>query len=892
MPADWTLTPGPRLFGGNPSLDVLARVTFTLSNKLEVDWRSEDYSWFLHWFGVSADFTLLRTFFSIKTPTVCAAYEDLCATAFVFRRSAVARVLFEVRDTMRKNDPMSCDGVDFLQIAVKCGSRADGMLDVAKREVKPSGSSYKRSHCRDDQCVPRLFYAAAARRDIALMRILAGALGDCHDETHFRGNDGIQRISIVMHQVYAWEPEEIKDGYTMADYIQLLIQGGLLTTRLSAKCCYDDRPKVAVRNPESFTIDELVMMCPPKKRKNLQYVLLRWSNEHRLFINQAGVFTAALGGSQSLLDYVQSCKRNNTFEIRTTMQECLLFAASLNDTQTASALIQLGADPEVGLLSTNQERYLKGDLRWNPMIIAAAACNLETLYLLGDTKRSLPFLKSAPVYEICHLENSQTRYWDAMGRELRRLENLRRHYLHSLEKNSDSAIANGMVEVESFGCDDLIQPILDHSNVRSLFFMVEKRRIETIAWIRTLAAGHDLGTRIDVEIIEAALHCDPETRPLQYANEAYHQCDMLLLNGLVDSNLDYHEGDMDLLQLSIRAQCRLKVVEYLLSKGLRVHSRAAAQSGHTMLHDALLGRSRDRSQIVHLLLREGADYTRVAEGLSILEASMHRYFWRAEGPFTDYLSIFTHLFEIGAPVPYRTQPQSKEDDSLICQLINSGAEDDLILRVVDAGANLNARGRGNWCRRDTPLVLAILNCGEKLARAFIRRGSDVHAPGDDDGGLTALQTACAGDSPEFIEYLIRVHGANVNEAASKNRGSTALQQAVRSGSMSLVEFLLDQGADVNGLSGEGGYLRLDMKHRALDLAASDGKIDMVEFLLKAGGRSRSGGLSGAIDLARRAGHFAVVSVLLNWEKNHSRRIMEEAEWEWQPPEAACSLARP
>lgn len=890
-PAERTWIPGPRLFGSNPSLDMLARVTFHLSNNLEINWMSDDNSWFLHWFGVSADFTMLKAFFSIKALTVCAAYETLCSVVLRLRRSAAACVLFEIRDILRKSSIMIGDGINFLEIAAEIGSNADGMVNVAQRALKPSTLSRDISHLHRGQCPPQLFALAAARRDIAMMRTLVEALGDCHDEAHPRVYGPMQLISLTMRQVYAWDPQELKDGHTLADYIQLLVQSGILVTTLSPRCCYDDRPKVAVSGPSSITIDELIMFCPPMKRKALYSAVLRWSNEHRMFLNNAGVFTAALEGAQGLLDYLCSCEQNDAFEVCATMQECLLFAASLNDLQTTSSLIQLGVDPEVGLLSNNQQWYHRGYSSWDPIIVAAAAGNLETLNMLKDTIDLVPFLKSAPVHEIIHVETQPFYGWEKTGRELRRLEHLRRYLLYSQTTNSHAAVASGAVNPSFCSYNGDICP--------ARLAIAEKRRIETIIWIRSLAAAHGMGSIIDNEITEAALLHDPKNfgfdhRPVAY--DIYHPCDVLLLNGLVDGNLEYHEDDMDLLQLSIRAQCSLAVVELLLSKGLRVHSRAAAQSGNTMLHDALLGQSYDRSKIVHLLLREGADYKRCGGELTILEASLHRQRTRGEMPFPGYLEVFTHLFEAGAPVQHKPRPQLQEWQPLICRSINAGADDDLILRVIDAGADLNERGCVGDCRPayhewTMALPAAILDEREKLAQQLIQRGADIHAPAGEKGGFTALQAACfIGSSFEFVEDLVKVQGANVNEAPSEIYGRTALQQAACSGLLSLAEFLLDNGADVNALSGIIEQGRPPHRQRAVDVAAQRGRLDMVEFLLKAGGRSGTNGLDGAIDLCKRCGHFAVLSVLQDWQKKHGRRIMEEeVEWQRRHPDVAGLL---
>lgn len=878
LPVERTWIPGPRLLGGNPSMYLLAQVTYQLSNKRQLDWTSQDNSWFLKWLDVSADFMLLRLFFSIKTPTVWAAYEELCGVAARHRRPTTVRVLFEIYDTMRINSSITADGVDFLGIAVLLRSNASGMLEIARRALESNAPPLQLSNFR-----ARLMFAAS-RRDIAFMRLLVGLFPCCDGEGIPNPDSALRKLALIIRQVCVWEPNECKDGATLSDYIQLLIQGGILSASLSARCCYDDRPKVAIRNAESLTVDELVMLCPPNKRRNLYSTILPWSNDHISFVSKAGVFATAPEGSESLLQYLRTCQQNDAFEIHETMQECLLFAASLNDTQTASAMLQLGVDPQVSLLSNNQQLYHKGHSPWNPMIVAAAAGSLEILVLLEETANLVEFLKSAPVYEIIHLGDLQ-KYYDATGREICRLDNFRRHVRYTQTKDSDDAIANDMVSGSTFETSLKM-------NTWSGSFVAGKQRMETISWIRKVAAAHDMAESVDKEIIQAAMFNDPV---VWSKHEEYHPCDVLLLDGLLDANLDYHEGDMDLLQLGIRAQCSLKFVELLLSKGLQVHSRAG-QDGNTMLHDALLGLSRDRSNIVHLLLREGSEYTQCGEGLTVLEASLHGVDFCSQPWYSlqaEYVDIFTHLFEAGAPVRKYLRPCLEERQPLICRLIAAQAEDDLILRVIDAGANLHEQGSGcQW--HHTPLALAILDGREKLARELVRRGADVHTPADGDQGLTALQAAClAGSSLEFVKYLVIVQGSNVNEAPRWKDGHTALQAAAWQGLLSVAEFLLDNGADINALSSELGYSWLPAQCRALDYAASAGRIDMVEFLLKAGGRSGSASLNGAIGAAKHSRHYAVVSVLLEWKKKHGRILMEEeAEWQREHPDAARLLSQP
>lgn len=831
-------------------------------------------------------------------------FESLCHAVRKLRDPSPARVLFEIHEAVAKRHLMTVKGFDFLRIAVRIGSKENGMLEIAKRAFQHCVPSRERVGLR------YLFLSAAAHRDIAMMKLLVNAVAYSAEEAHFDNHLGLSPISGVLRHLCALDTEDAEEETTIADYIQLAIQGRILLPILSARCYDDSRPKVTISRPASLTIDELVMICPPMKRRRIYSIILQWSSEHRALVSKAGIFNAALDGPQCLGAYLQSCKQNSDFEIRVTMQESLLFAASLNDTETASALLQLGVDPDVGLLSRNQERYQKGDVHWNPMIVAATAGNLEILELLVKKVSLTSFLNMVPLYEIVQLKNTFDKYGSS-GRELRRLENLHRHLLCSQRALSDACFTDGRANFNSVDLVDTRFPgVIKNSHHQVLYpFVSTKKRLDTLIWIRNIAAAHSIGESFDKAIIEATLSNDPdlETRQLQRRICAYHPCDVLLLEGLVDKNLDYREGDMDLLHLSIRSQCSLRVVEFLLSKGFSVHSQPDARSGHTMLHDALRSHSRDRSKIVERLLREGADYKHRGQGLTILEASLHEGQWmrRCLSELDPELrkediGLFKRLFDAGAPVTHRPRPQLQNWQPLTSTLLEAEASDDLILEVIDAGVDLNERtcvdgpvGQSDW----TPLQEAISRGRETLAKELLRRGADVHAPARGVFGCTALQIACwVPTSFQFIEYLVAVHGAKVNEPPSEVNGKTALQRAASNGCLTLAEFLLDHGADVNALS---GYLRLRFKDqqtfprrfRALDCAAQMGKLDMVEFLLKAGGRSSRGCLGGAIHVAERRGYSAIVSVLLDWEKEHGMRMVEEeVEWQRQQPDAACLLS--
>lgn len=882
-------------------------MTYHLSNNLFVNWRSHENRWFLDWFSFSADSGLLRMFFSIKRPTACAIFERLHDEARLLLRPALARVLFEIKDTVDKNTAMTGGEETLLRIAVRIGSRAEGMLELAKRALECISPTMGvaapvNSFGPLQQSLPYLARVAAARRDMAMLSLLLGAATHLDGDAEFTDGE-IRLLTRVMRQLHNWSTDKIEDDIIIYDYIELLIRGGILSTSLSARCCYDDRPKVRIRHPWALTVDEIIMLCPPANRKYLYSAISCYGDKPSLVPTISGIFTAAVEGAHSLQAYLHSCRQDGILDLQAIMQECLLFSASLNDTMTASALIQLGVDPKVSLLSNNRQLYHKGMLSWNPMIAAAVAGNLEMLNVLKEGTDLAAFVESAPVYELVHgLDVPEHEIKE--GTELRRLEYLQQNYLGNHAEQSESSVLNGSI-YSIDGC------LIQVAGPTCTTFNVEKeRRIGTLAWIRDISLSLGTSQRFDQDVIRAAVSSTTDVRSGQCRNTAYHPCDVLLLDGLVDANLDYHEGDMDLLQLSIHAQCNLRVVEFLLSKGLHVHSRPALQTGHTMLHDALLSPAQDRSQIVRLLILQGADYIleNCEKGLTVLEASLEPQGLdpvRAPGRLSPNLDLFTYLFAAGAPVKRTRCQHIQEWNPLISRLIFELAEDDLIFRVLDAGADLNGRGRNrNLGRRSwTPLEAAITMGREGLARELIKRGADIHTPATFTYTHTALQAACSrGCSLQFIEYLVKEKDANVNEAPANIEGKTALQLAAMSGSLSVAEMLLAHGGDVNALSGEVKHPSLcrgpwtkgkPLRPRALDFAVMYRRLDMVEFLLKAGGRSGTAGLGGAIAIAKDRRCSAILSILLKSEQEHGRMIMkQEAEWQEQNPDLGRILLEP
>jgi ankyrin repeat protein len=155
-----------------------------------------------------------------------------------------------------------------------------------------------------------------------------------------------------------------------------------------------------------------------------------------------------------------------------------------------------------------------------------------------------------------------------------------------------------------------------------------------------------------------------------------------------------------------------------------------------------------------------------------------------------------------------------------------------IRQAVINGANPNAVYDG------TPaLYLAIMENDVKLASVLLEQGADVSAQDlDKDGEVDYLPLLTAiGDvnevDPDMIGLLIKA-GAPVN---GKGHFEAPLTAAVDVGSMDTVKLLLQAGADVNPK----GY---EEWSSPLEVAVSDGDIEMYDFLRTSGAEIRDAGI--------------------------------------------------
>jgi ankyrin repeat protein len=241
---------------------------------------------------------------------------------------------------------------------------------------------------------------------------------------------------------------------------------------------------------------------------------------------------------------------------------------------------------------------------------------------------------------------------------------------------------------------------------------------------------------------------------------------------------------------------------------------------------------------------------------------------RGGTPDKEGVKIFEYLLDGGADVNH---------GSPLAALINSEAPKELVERVLDLGAKLDAYtaiGSSVSDATRTPLQAAASRGNEDLVYRFLEQGANINSPARGRYGRTALQAICSWNPATEKEHRRKMticdvllnSGAEVNAAPASHGGMTALQATILNGDLELAEILIRNGADVNGppyrsnTGNKGHYFKFSV----LDLAAQCGRLDIAELLLNANAVSGLPGITGydgAINLAQHHCHHAVASLI-------------------------------
>lgn len=172
----------------------------------------------------------------------------------------------------------------------------------------------------------------------------------------------------------------------------------------------------------------------------------------------------------------------------------------------------------------------------------------------------------------------------------------------------------------------------------------------------------------------------------------------------------------------------------------------------------------------------------------------------------------------------------------------------MVEALVNRGAKVNAEIEGF---RGIPLTMALSNGHEDVARFLLNHGANARYV--DSAGYTLLHVAARNVSNDMLQRLIGL-GCDVN--AKSKIGQRPLYGAIRREAWDNAKFLVENGADIETVDGEGTPLALAAKYGGLELV----KL-MVEKGLDVRTKNPYSGRT-ALHEAALHGHKAIVEFLI------------------------------
>lgn len=343
--------------------------------------------------------------------------------------------------------------------------------------------------------------------------------------------------------------------------------------------------------------------------------------------------------------------------------------------------------------------------------------------------------------------------------------------------------------------------------------------------------------------VHARDHGDNAT-PLHWAaGENHLETAELLLDHGADPNAvdDMHERGPLGWAVAL-GECHPEMAELLIGRGARpdifaavaleradeVRALAAADSGvlsarmsvcEDFQHPLHFAVSKERPEMLALLLDLGADVSaRTPSGRTPLCVAIEQKkqalvdLLLSRGAEVDLLSAIA----LGRAERVDELLAQAVDPVFLSQALLAAAHHgrtEMVERLLELGADINARGHADWLRASTPLILAANGNHTEAARTLVEHGADV-AVRNEYPGATALHFAAWHGNRALAELLL-ARGADLSVKDGLYDGDS-LGWAAENGQAEMIDFLLERGA-----------------HLDLSRAAYFGRIDLVRSMLDA-----------------------------------------------------------
>lgn len=384
--------------------------------------------------------------------------------------------------------------------------------------------------------------------------------------------------------------------------------------------------------------------------------------------------------------------------------------------------------------------------------------------------------------------------------------------------------------------------------------------VEIVQILVDAEAGVDapFGNQYDTARVAAVQECRYThlVSPIQFA-ASHDNIEMVQILLDLDANVDGYtqvqedeslddideDGNFDVTFLQTPLQLAVSnnnsiLVRLLLLAGADVDAR---QYGDTPLQIAAWN---DNVALVRLLLRNGAHVNTAARengGRTALQSAA----------YTGNSDLVHILLDEGADV---NALSASKDGRTAIQAAAQGGNTEIVRALRRLGADVNAEASPRGGR--TCLQAAAENSDTEMICLLLKFGAEVNAPAASEMGRTALQAAIQMEDSVSVDVLLK-SGADINAAPSPLKGVSALYGAIRNNDLMLARRLLVT-ADPNGATS---------RHPPIVKAARRGNFDLVRFLIEAGADAnglgqKKGNSQFALQAAVRGGNIEVIRILL------------------------------
>ncbi|ETS77780.1 hypothetical protein PFICI_09842 [Pestalotiopsis fici W106-1] len=872
--------------GGKFEFEKLMRVFFVLSNKQKI--HLQEAIEILEWIE-SAEFSVLKSLFTLPLYTVAAAWEQLADISLVLRRPDAFSKLLQAGLAIRNGEWLKARASRVLGIAIWLGLR-QWQRNLLENGLSPAGivaESHWLTFSNDDTpfiffdlTFPRTPLQVAVRRSDADTLMTLIRYGICPNKYDTR-----LMATVLFEQDPGSNPAE------QIRCLELLLEAGS-PVDFELKNSLQTQGETSIerlgwypKGPNWFSDN---LWYHAKRKRHLQQafdLVSQHSKRDRDSLTVPGLHDAASRGCSELLRYLNSRANPSGTDRNVLLEIALSQAASRGELKPFEIFLQIGVDPNAREIYTETLRSSTKSRRY--------------IYGLSDPTLEKPFW---------YFENKEylaETYVPAYQASLKlHMILLKILFEAGADQNQanlvDALLSNGKADWSDLFASKYPDGLIHHGIVDDAQELAPKRVNEIYDFL--LREGFDIQLHGSKAMVNAIMRWGE--RELKVA---CLQLDWLHSKG-VGWDADF-EG-CNLIHLAVRQRCDLNFVRFLVARGVKVHSTPCHQNS-TMLHDALYAVC--SLDVIDFLLQNGCDVNDQSYGgRLILQPAL--FYDRRGGTAATCAATCKKLMEAGATivphcqaVPFHTKSPSRLLSELI-ELPDIG--DDSIINMLELGTTIPVCYDLKYPMKEEdffgPLETAIAAGRLNLAEELLCHGERVH---DASLLISTVQrsiTRLCIESPEnhtakdFMTRFI-TSGPDINSLGVK--GLNSLHIAAQEGSLNIAAILLENGADPNtpikrvefcvyepiiecvfrhhskgeidpdegiAFDAQGRpkfpiYIHGPVREpRALDVAAFHGRLDMVQLLLNVGGISGQAEVTpydGAIDSARHNKHNAIVCFL-------------------------------